>query len=69
MKSRVRSDRLDLERGLPTTAKDNAALRRVKTVRRLTLEEYLYFLDQLPPPADGEQRAKRGPRAVQPFAI
>jgi hypothetical protein len=69
MRSRARSERLDLARDLPTTAEDTEALRRARTARQLDLEGYLRFLEQLPPPTPDEQRAKRGPRAAQPFVI
>jgi len=69
MRSRARSERLDLARDLPTTAKDNEALRHAKTARPLDLEDYLRFLDQLPPTSPRDLRAKRGPRADQPFAL
>jgi len=69
MRSNARSDRLDLARDLPTTAEDTDALRRARAIRPLDLDEYLRFLDQLPPcPAD-ELRKRRGPRADRPFVI
>ena len=69
MRSRTRSEQLDLARDLPTTAEDTEALRRARTARPLSLEEYVLFLEQLPPSTPSEQRAKSGPRADQPFAI
>lgn len=39
-----RSDLLDLERGIPTTAEDVAALERAKKLDRLSPEQYLQFL-------------------------
>jgi hypothetical protein len=69
MRSSARSERLDLERDLPTTAEDTEALRSAKTVRPLDLEAYLRFLAQLPPPTPREQRARRGPRADRPFVL
>lgn len=69
MRSSARSDRLDLARDLPTTVEDTEALRRATKVRPLDIEAYLRFLDQFPPPTAAQQRAKRGPRAEQPFRI
>ncbi|NIM01879.1 MAG: hypothetical protein GTO30_06265 [Acidobacteria bacterium] len=60
---------LDLARDLPTTPEDTAALRRVKRTGSLTLEAYLRFLEQLPPPAPGVLRAKPGPRGDGAFEI
>jgi hypothetical protein len=69
MRSRARSETLDLARDLPTTAEDTEALRRAKTASPLDLEDYLRFLEQLPPPTPRQQRAKKGPRADQPFVL
>ena len=69
MRSNAPSERLDLARDLPTTAEDTEALRRVRAVGSLDFEGYLRFLEQLPPRAPGELRAKRGPRADRPFVI
>ena len=69
MRSSARSERLDLEHDLPTTADDTEALRRAKTARRLDFETYLRFLSQLPSATPSEQRAKRGPRADRPFVL
>ena len=69
MKSNARSDRLDLAQDLPTTAEDNAALRRARTVRPLDIDEYLRFLGQLPCCTPDELRERAGPRADLPFVI
>lgn len=69
MRSNARSERLDLERDLPTTAEDVEALRRVKNVQPLDLEAYLQFLAQIPPPTLSQLRAKRGPRGDRPFVL
>jgi hypothetical protein len=42
-----RSD-LDLARGIPTTRADIEALRRIRAARRLSTEDYLRALAQLP---------------------
>lgn len=59
---------LDLERGLPTTADDVAALRRIRESRRLTTEEYLQALARLPPLTPEQQAARRHPRG-EPFRL
>lgn len=64
MKSSDRSDRLALDRGLPTTPEDSEALRIAKASRSIDLDEYLRFLSQLQPLAPEKLRSKRGPRAV-----
>lgn len=69
MRSRARSNRLDLERDLPTTARDCEALRRARVGRACTLEEYLSFLSQIPTRTHEELRAKRGPCLDRPFVI
>ena len=69
MRSSGRSDLLDLERGLPTTAADVAALRRARTVSRLDLDGYLRFLQQFPTVAGDALRARRGPGAAEPFTL
>ena len=69
MRSSARSDRLDLERGLPTTADDVEALRRAAAAGPRGLVDYLHFLAQLPAVPRDALRAKRGPRADRPFAI
>lgn len=68
MRSDARSDRLDLARGLPTSHEDTLALRRVRSTRPPTPEEYLDFLAQLPVPTNDELRARRGPRG-EPFTL
>ncbi len=69
MKSSDRSDHLELDRGLPTTAADRDALRRAKAGRLVGLDGYLRFLSQLPQCAPGELRAKRGLQAAGQFTI
>jgi hypothetical protein len=48
--SSKRSEPLDLERDIPTTPEDVAALRRIKESRRVSFAEYLRFLSRLAPP-------------------
>ncbi len=50
MRSNDRCEFLDLERDLPTTAEDIAALRRARLHSTLDLDGYLRFLAQIPLP-------------------
>ena len=59
MRSNDRSEAVDLERDLPTTAEDVAALRRVRMLPQLDLEGYLRFLAQIPPPAAANRKLGR----------
>jgi hypothetical protein len=61
---------LDLERGVPTTPADVEALRRVRLSRRLTTEQYLRALSQLPAqsPEILEARRRRA-RGAEPFRL
>jgi hypothetical protein len=69
MRSRDRSDRIDLDQDLPATPGDIEALRRVKTLHPLTLEDYLRFLDQLPQCAPHRQAKRGGARGDQVFTL
>lgn len=68
MSSKRPSEPLDLERGLPTTPADVEALRRARSLTRLSPEAYLRFLAQFPPPDEAALRARRGPRG-EPFKL
>jgi len=57
-----------LDRGLPTTAADVAALRRLGAPRHLDLEDYLRFLQALGAPPVSLLRARRGPKGP-PFEL
>jgi hypothetical protein len=61
MSSNDRSEPLDLERGLPTTERDVAALRALRHPR-MTDAQYVRFLATLAPPDRASLAAKRGPR-------
>lgn len=54
---------LDLERDLPTTAEDVAALRRLRYPK---VDDYLAFLASFEPPPASHLRSRRGP-AGEPF--
>ena len=69
MRSADRSRALDLDRDLPTTAEDVAALRRAETLVRLDLDEYLRFLAALPPIRAEDLRSERPPAAGAPFEL
>jgi hypothetical protein len=62
-------DAFDLERDLPTTAEDVAALRRIREVPRLDGESYLRFLASFEPPSHEELRSRKGPRGERPFSL
>ena len=62
-----RSDRLDLERGLPTSESDVRALRALR-YPRMTDDAYLHFLAALGAPDQEELRRKPGPRG-EPFRL
>jgi hypothetical protein len=62
------SDPLDLERGLPVTAEDVEAQRRLQAPPFESVAEYLAFLASLPEPTYEELKARRGPRG-EPFVL
>ena len=61
MRSNDSPDILRLDRDLPTTAEDVAALRRLRYGPRLALAEYLQCLAALDPPSNAALRAREGP--------
>jgi hypothetical protein len=63
MNSKNRSKRLDLERGLPTTERDSAALKALR-YPKMTDAEYVRFLAILTPPDHAALASKRGPRGA-----
>jgi hypothetical protein len=69
MTSSEPSETLNLERDLPTSPADVAALRRAMAAAALDLEGYLRFLAQLPVPTAAALRARRAPRGELPFEI
>ncbi len=69
MRSEGCPERLDLERGLPTTGEDAAVLKRLRAkAERMDLRSYLEFLAQFPPPSNEHLRACKGPSGV-PFSL
>jgi hypothetical protein len=62
------SDPLDLDHGLPVTAEDVVAQRRLQAPPFTSAGEYLDFLDALPAPTYEELKARRGPRG-EPFVL
>jgi hypothetical protein len=64
---------LDLERGLPTTPADVAALRRARAPAgppsAASAAAYLRFAASLPPPSAAELRARPGPAPGPPFRL
>lgn len=67
MKSKERSEPLNLDRGLPTTPTDVEALQRIRSFR-MSDDEYLAFLAQLPPSSANDLR-KRGNTEGDPFTL
>lgn len=59
---------LDLERDLPTTADDVAALRRIRESRRISFADYLRFLSRQKPP-DGPTRRRKTHDGQEPFEL
>jgi len=59
---------LDLDRDLPTTPEDVAALRRAKSFSVLSTDGYLAFLAQMPACA-AAPAVKPGPRGDRPFEL
>jgi hypothetical protein len=55
------ADRFRLDRDLPTTPDDVAALRRAGAPRRIELDVYLRFLRAVGPPPPEALRARRSP--------
>ncbi len=60
---------LDLERDLPTTREDIAALRRLRRQPPMDLETYFRFLAGFPAATVAELAARRGPRGPEPFEL
>lgn len=69
MKSSKPRSELDLGRGVPTTAEDVAALRKVRAARRLTTVQYLQTLASLQPPPSEVLRARKRARGGEPFRL
>ncbi len=69
MRSNARSEPLDLDRGLPTTPEDVAALHRLRRPPALSTEEFLRFLAQLEPPTWEALRSRKGPQGTEPFRL
>jgi hypothetical protein len=60
---------LDLDRDLPTSPEDIAALRRLRSLPGLDFDQYLHFLSSFPPPSNEELRSRRGPHGDEPFVL
>jgi len=68
-RSGARSEPLDLERGLPTSPEDVAALRWLRETTWLTTEAYLQAMARLPSPSPQALRQRRGPSGDEPFRL
>jgi hypothetical protein len=69
MRSGERAERLDLERDLPTTAEDVAALRRLHRQPAMDLDSYFRFLANFPAATLEELAARKGPRGPEHFTL
>lgn len=69
MSSAEHPDWLDLERDLPTTAEDVAALRRLRRHAPMDLDAYFRFLRSFPAATVEELAGRKGPRGLEPFAL
>ena len=69
MSSAERPDWLDLERDLPTTAEDVAALRLLRRHTAMDLDSYFRFLRSFPAATVEELAARKGPRGREPFTL
>jgi hypothetical protein len=58
----------DLERDVPTTEEDVAALRRIRESRKLSFAEYLRFVSRLPMSEDAS-RSIRTHEDQEPFEL
>jgi hypothetical protein len=64
-----RPDWLDLERDLPTTAEDVAALRLLRRHAAMDLDSYFRFLRSFPAATVEDLGRRKGPRGNEPFAL
>ena len=68
MSSDARANLLDLDRGLPTTAADVEALRRLP-MPTLTTADYMSWLRWFEPKDASVLRDRRGPSGDEPFRL
>ncbi len=66
--SSKRAEPLDLDKDLPTTPEDVAALKRIRESRRLPFQEYLEWLSRLELPAEAAGR-RRTHSGFPPFEL
>jgi hypothetical protein len=69
MTSSSRRSELNLAQGVPTTPEDVASLRRARTARQLTTEQYLKALAGLATPPLEVLRARKRARGGEPFSL
>jgi hypothetical protein len=69
MSSTEHPEWLDLERDLPTTAEDIAALRLLRRHPTMDLDSYFRFLRSFPAATVEELGRRKGPRGGEPFAL
>ncbi len=69
MRSSNHADFLDLQRDLPTTREDVAALARLRRHPPLGFDDYFRFLATFPAATLEELAARRGPHGPEPFVL
>jgi hypothetical protein len=69
MTSSSRRSELNLAQGVPTTPEDVASLRRARSARQLTTEQYLNALATLQAPPLEVLRARKRARGGEPFRL
>ena len=69
MKSKKSSKLLDLDRDLPTSAADLAALRQARRDRIHDLKSYFEFLARFPTASTRELSLRKGPAGPKPFEL
>ena len=69
MKSKESSKLLSLDRDMPTSAADIAALRRSRRDRIHDLKSYLEFLAGFPARSTRELSSRKGPAGTKPFEL
>ncbi len=69
MSSIQRPEWLDLERDLPTSREDIAALRRLRRHPTMDLDSYFRFLGSFPAATVEDLARRKGPRGGEHFAL
>ncbi len=67
-KSKENPELLDLSRVLPTSARDVAALRKLRNLPKMDMAAYLEFLASIPACRES-LRLRKGPAGDEPFTL